>query len=478
MRRSGDAIRSNIRMGRRGRKSRGSVLIVALLLAGIIGISLSSYLKLAITSLRTANRSFYANSSINYAEMGIEQAMACFYSVSTGTAAATAWSGWTLDTATKAATRSFPTTAPYYYAAGPGTKAVVKIYVQKYDFSGTPLIVAKAIITPSEGSTIEKYVKVTLRSRSLFSNGLVARNLIDWAGHPSADSWVSDPDNDAATAAVAYSTAVRLANCTVGCISPTNGAIDLANGSVMGSVATGGGTISGSPTITGGITYDFSATFPTINAPNPATSNSIATSISTTTTFPRAGDAINTADNTYYYNFATGVGIGMNGGGKNVQIAADKKVVFVFDNHVGATAISIGGNAFLNLNAGANLQIYSNGNLDLSGNGVANANVSPSSCIIYGTRTTTGQTITVSGNGQLRAAVYAPNATVTANGGGSSGQIQGSIVAYAIDMNGGPDFHYDQSLGNLNAGAGVGVSQWKELQTAAERSAYSGYFNF
>jgi hypothetical protein len=98
--------------------------------------------------------------------------------------------------------------------------------------------------------------------------------------------------------------------------------------------------------------------------------------------------------------------------------------------------------------------------------------------LIYGTRDTVGQTITVSGNGQLRAAVYAPNATVTANGGGSSGQIQGSIVAYRIDMGGGPDFHYDQALGNLNAGAGVGVSQWKELQSAAERAAYAANLAF
>src|SRR4051812_37120704 len=150
MRHPGDAKWSNVRIGRRGKNSRGSVLIVALLLAGIIGISLSSYLKLAITSLRTANRSFYGNSSVNYAEIGIEQAMACFYTVSTGTAPETAWSGWTLNTTTKEATRTFPT-ALTSYSVGPGSTAQVKVYVQKYDYSGTPLIVAKAVVTPSEG---------------------------------------------------------------------------------------------------------------------------------------------------------------------------------------------------------------------------------------------------------------------------------------------------------------------------------------
>jgi hypothetical protein len=477
MKHPGEARRSRVRIAAPGKKSRGSVLIVALLLAGIIGISLSSYLKLAITSLRTASRSFYANSSVNYAEIGIEQAMACFYTVSAGTAAETAWSGWTLNTTTKEATRTFPG-ATAYFTAGPGSTAQVKVYVQKYDYSGTPLIVAKAVLTPSEGPALEKYVKITLRSRSLFSNGLVARNLIDWAGSPSADSWNSDPDNNPATAAVPYSTAIRLANCIIGCISATNGAIDLANGTLMGSVATGGGTVAGSPTITGNTTYDFSASFPSISTPAPTTANSVTTTINTTTTFPRGTDAMNASDTTYYYNFGTGAGIDVNGGGKNIQIDASKKVVFIFNNHTGATAFSIGGNAFMNVNTGATLKIYSNGNLELGGNGVANSNDSPSSFLIYGTRATTGQTITINGNGQLRAAVYAPNAAVTANGGGSGGDIQGSIVANAIDMNGGPNFHYDQALGNLNAGAGVGVSQWKELQTAAERSAYSGNFNF
>jgi hypothetical protein len=46
----------------------------------------------------------------------------------------------------------------------------------------------------------------------------------------------------------------------------------------------------------------------------------------------------------------------------------------------------------------------------------------------------------------------------------------GSVVAKSISMNGGTNFHYDEALGNLNGGGGYRTSQWKELQTAAERS--------
>jgi hypothetical protein len=448
-----------------------------MLIAGIIGISLASYLKLSITSLNSANRSFYANSSVDYAEIGIEQAMACFYNVTAGTAAATAWSGWTLNSGTGEATRTYPSTSTYY-TPGPGALAQVRVYVYNYTYTGSPYIVAKAIITPSTGLPIEKWVKITLRSRSLFSNGLVAKNIIDWAGHPSADSWNSDPDNNSATAAVPYSAAVRLSNCTVGCVSAANGAIDLATGTVMGNVATGGGTVAGSATITGTVSTDFSATFPAVAIPSPTTVNTPSGSVTGTTTFPSAavGNAMNASDNTYYYNFGSSYNIDLNGGGKNIQIAAGTKVVIILNNHAGTNAMSLGGNAYLTVNAGASLKVYTNGNLTLAGNGLANSNVEPSTLQIYGTRTTTGQTMTINGNGQLRAAVYAPFAAVTANGGGATGQIQGSIVAESIDMNGGPDFHYDQALGNLGAGVGVGVSQWKELQTAAERATYASKF--
>lgn len=458
------------------RTRRGSVLIVAMLIAGIIGISLASYLKLAITSLNSANRSFYANSSVDYAEIGIEQAMACFYSITTGTVAATAWNGWTLNSGTNEATRTFPSTSTYY-TPGPGARAQVRVYVNNYTYSGAPYIVAKSIITPATGQPIEKWIKISVRSRSLFSNGLVAKNIIDWAGTPSADSWNSNPDNDPATAAVPYSVAVRLSNVTVGCVSATNGAIDLANGTVRGNVATGGGTVAGSATITGTVSTDFSATFPAVSVPAPVTVNS-PTSVTGTTTFPSAavGNAINAADSTYYYNFGSAYNIDLNGGGKNIQIAAGTKVVFILNNHANNPAISLGGNAYMTVNAGASLKVYTNGNLTMAGNGVANSNVEPSTLQIYGTRTSTGQTITISGNGQLRAAVYAPFAAVTANGGGASGQIQGSIVAESIDMNGGPDFHYDQALGNLAGSVGVGVLRWKELQTAAERAVYASKF--
>jgi hypothetical protein len=38
--------------------------------------------------------------------------------------------------------------------------------------------------------------------------------------------------------------------------------------------------------------------------------------------------------------------------------------------------------------------------------------------------------------------------------------------------------HYDEALGNLSGGYPYGISQWKELQAAVDRDAYSTQLNF
>ena len=160
-----------------------------------------------------------------------------------------------------------------------------------------------------------------------------------------------------------------------------------------------------------------------------------------------------------------------------------RNVVIIMNSHSGADAIKFNGNDALTINNGSTLTIYTNGSIDTHGNAMINgptAGTNPcSSLIIYGTHNTAGgQSIIIGGNGQLNAAVYAPNATVELRGGGNAGQVLGSIVANTINMNGGTDFHYDEALGNLNSGGGYRVNRWKELQSAAERAAVSGHFNF
>jgi len=443
------------------------------MLSSIISISLVSYLQLSNTTLKIASRSFLSNSAIYISETGIELAMTCLTNNQVnGVALDTAWSSsvWTKNTTTHIATATFPTAAPNYFPLPANARGVVKVYVENYDLAGDPFIVAKSIITPGDsGPVINKYLKISLARRSLFTNGLVAKDSITWVGHPEADSW----NSAAASRAVAYSVGVRTANCTVGCV---NGNINLGSGGdVFGYTKTGtsgitsGGSVHGLGTTTHDatrVTTDFSANFPAITLPSPSLTHTLAR---VPTTLPGASGAA--SDGRHYFSWSSALG-GITG---NTTITGN--VTITMTGRASADAIRLTGTKTLTINSGASLTLYTDGDISAFGNGIANTSTAEK-FQIHGTATAAQfQTITVGGNGNLIAAIYAPNASVQLKGGGSSGNVMGSIVAKSISMNGGTNFHYDQALGNLNGG-GYRTSRWQELQTAAERAPYVTLLNF
>lgn len=452
-------------------ESKGSILIVALIMSAIIGVSLVSYLNLTQTSLKNANRSFLMMSGLDLAEIGVEQAMACFYDETTGIAAATAFAGWTQSTSSSphTATRTFSGYTPV-----PGATAIVKVYVQNFDNAASGVITVKAIITPASGPVIEKYVEVTMKPRGLFTNGLVAKNSVTWVGHPTADSWNSDPDGNSATAAVAYSVTVERAGCIVASV---NSSIALGSGgNVFGFTKTGpasttsGGSVHGLGTTTNDttrITNDFTATLPDPTVPSPSVINVLA---AVPSTLPLGTHSV-ASDGRYYYSWGSALS------GITANITITDKVTIIMVGRAGADAIRLTGTKTLTLSASGSVVLYTDGDIAAFGNGIVNGTTAEN-FLIYGTGTSAGsQSISVGGNGNLIAAIYAPNAAVALRGGGSSGEVMGSIVAKTIDMNGGTNFHYDEELGTLS-GSGTAVSKWKELQSAADRAPYATLFSF
>jgi hypothetical protein len=98
-------------------------------------------------------------------------------------------SGAAATTTNLTAIRTLPTVSLDQNAYG-----AIKIFVAGYDGNySTPLIVAQATVTPLDGSVpIVKIAAVTLKWVGFFANGVVAKNGIDWNGHPTADSWISN----------------------------------------------------------------------------------------------------------------------------------------------------------------------------------------------------------------------------------------------------------------------------------------------
>jgi len=174
------------------RSERGTVLIVALVLAAVIGVSLVSYIKLSTTSLRLSQRSFFSESANHLVEAGLEDALYCFNQMGSGVAVDVAWTTAMWNKSGVTAKRTMPT-----FPLDQGSSAVVKIYVNGYDGSiPSPIVVAKATITPFEGRPIVKIIQITLRkNQGLFASGVVAKNKVEWNGHLIADRWVSNATN-------------------------------------------------------------------------------------------------------------------------------------------------------------------------------------------------------------------------------------------------------------------------------------------
>jgi hypothetical protein len=474
---------------KRAQLSRGAVLIAALLLCAIIAISLVSYNNLATTALSSAQRSVLALTTVNVAEMGIEQAMASFYQVSIGTSTATAWSGWTLDSGANEARRTYPTAATYF-DLGANARAQVKIYVQSYTGTGSPVIVAKAILQPATGQAVLKYLKLTLAQRSLWSFGLVGKQSVQLNSNATADSWISDSDSNPSTAGVAYAAGLRRDNAAVGTVSATNGALALdSNASIYGTANTGGGNVTtnsnvriygasspASPKVdTSRIHKDFTFTFPAITVPTGDVVNTVSSSWRGGTSgspqvVPAPTDRV-ASDGKYYYSFGSGVNINMD---SNKVISITQPVVLLFASHSGVSTLHTSSNANINVTAGKTVDIYTNGNIALDSNNSINIGNDASKLAIYGTNATS-QSFVLSSNVSIYGTIYAPTASFQID---SNCKLYGVVIANTIQMDSNAAFHYDESLAGAGSGSGFRVTEWVELQSATERTTYEPKFSF
>ncbi len=467
---------------------RGSLLIVSLILAAIIGISIASYLKVGRNALIVANRALYNNGAINLAENGLEEAM---YSINRLVADPSY--SWTADgwTAVGATDMRRKWTGSTFDQNATGS---VSVYVYNFAGAAAPRIVARSSITlgGAASGAIEKWVEVQLTRTSKFANGLVAKDTIRFSGNnASVDSWNSDPDNNPATPAIPYSDAVRRANGSVGSISVSVNAVLVQNADIFGYVATGGampavgsqGLIGNFGAANGSIdmarvSLDFSANFDPVTAPS--TTNYTLGSISNDLDLPRVGDAP-AADGIYYYA-ATDIGFN----NKTLAIkrrigdTSPPKVVIKLSSTT--TSIDIGGGSgALTVQSGAKLQIYAPGDIKIAGSGAMNGGNTaltanqPQDLMIWGTKTAGVQDIQIAGNGALVGIIYAPQGSVKING---NGDVAGSVVANDITLVGNAAFHYDESLGNFGGSSPFRVTLWNELSSAASRATFSSVLSF
>lgn len=469
------------------RSQRGSLLIVSMIMSAIIGISIASYIRLGLQSQKISNRALYNNGAINLAENGMEEAM---YAINQMVLDDTyTWPGWTTDGNTSASSAWRKWSG---YTFDQNATGVVRVYVYNYTGVVAPRIVARSTVTlgGQASAPIEKWIEISLNKTSKFANGLVAKNNIRFSGgNVIVDSWNSDPDNNPATAAEDYSAATKRDNGSVGSISIAPASVDPGNGSIYGYAATGGAGITVGPQgrvgpfgtgdgeiADGHTSTDFSASFDPVNPPA-ATYTPIG-AIGGNYSLPTDAGASPAADGKYYIECPS---ISFNN--KTLTVEAGKEVILKLTST--GSAISIGGGSgAVNIAATGKLIVYTAGDIAIAGNGVMNGGTDnasanqPINFQLWGTKTSGTQSISIRGNGVFSGVIYAPQASISLNGGGSSGSVMGSIVANDITITGGANFHYDESLANFGGGNPYRVTAWRELTTAASRAAFSSVLNF
>lgn len=214
----------------------GSVLVVALLIAMIIGITLATFMDLSSATHRAVVRSGVWNSCIPLAESGIEEALTHVYLNSTNLES----QGWTKSTSGLTFTNGPTLTGTVYYK----TRSLNGgNFIAAIQSGASPTITVQGNLPKPLSTTdmLNRTVQVRTVGGALFARGLVARGNVNWNGSILSDSF--DSQNPTYSTGGLYDASKRKDNGSIGSV---EGSIDTgANGIIYGTAGTGPtGTIS------------------------------------------------------------------------------------------------------------------------------------------------------------------------------------------------------------------------------------------
>jgi len=425
----------------------GSVLVGAMVLAIIGGAVIAGYLKMSLKEYQLSQRTLKLQSTMNLAEAGLELGMNAINTKD--------WTGWT----SVGSNGKFRDLTDITFSDG----RVARIRVYLEDFNSTPILAAEGRVIEPNGDQLFKQVRVDMTSSGLFSNGLTAKDTINFNGNNvTVDAYDS-------TVGVWNYTLNREDEGSVASLSVDNGALDVGNGDIWGYLATGGGTydIGSSGSVMGAdtpsgvtedpsrISYDFKANLPDVSVPSLTVDH-------TTLAAGSIGDPFaswSSAPEVYHIS-----SFSMSG---NNTITVVGPTVIIVDGD-----FKLSGQAELNIvGTESYLEIYVGGDLDLTGKGVLNSEQKPEAFQVWGTAASgAGQTIKVAGNGDFAGILYAPNADLEIKG---NGNVSGAAVGEDITLTGNAAFHYDLNLKNLDSDGSFSISRWRELRGSSEKLDFS-----
>lgn len=260
-----------------------------------------------------------------------------------------------------------------------------------------------------ESRSVTGYIQTA--NTSAFLYGVFAKNSIALSGNAYTDAYNSDNGS--------YGGSNTFSRGDMGTDSASNGTVTLSgNAQIRGDVTTGVGstptsviTTSGNANVTGSKTAATASLNP--QAVTTATGSSGSLNISGNST-------VTLAAGTYNY-----------------------------------TSLSISGNG--RLSATGAVVIYVSGTVSIAGNGISTSSSKPPNMLIYSTGSSS---VSLSGNGNLYAGIYAPNSAVSNSG---NGALYGAVVSRTYAQSGNGAIHFDEALQNVGgSGNTSSLLSWQE----------------
>lgn len=208
----------------------GSVLVVTLLIAMVIGITLAAFMDLSGAAHRSVIRSGVWNSCVPLAEAGIEEALTHVYLNSTNLAT----QGWTLAGSGVTMSNGVTITNAVYTKSRSLNGGN---YIATIQSGATPTITVQGNLPKPLSTTemISRTIQVRTVGGALYARGLVAKGNVNWNGSILSDSF--DSQNPTYSTGGLYDATKRNDNGSIGSV---EGNIDVgANGTIYGTAGTG-----------------------------------------------------------------------------------------------------------------------------------------------------------------------------------------------------------------------------------------------
>jgi hypothetical protein len=463
-----------MRIATRKSKHQGSVLLITLMTAWVIGIALVSYLTLVANQNRRTYHSLTWTTCIPVLEAGIEEALTQIKYTGIDNLGANQWSFNASDQLYHK-TRPINNDGSYYDVAiqpidprgEPNGPVIFSTgYVLAPAGTGAPLggdtafgmILGTVSGSLSQSSPVfvSRTVRVTTIRQGQSPGGLNARGHIIFSGGAYFDSFDSTDPNGSSNGK--YDPARRKANAKAVTNLGTGAAINVGGGRIYGSVSTGpDGIVTVGSGAVGDLAFIPSSTEKIQQGHERNDANLEFDDVQAPFTYgsgltPVTGTALlGGLLNTYTWLLDSGnyqLGSVSISGGRTMLVTGNA-TLYVNGN------FSTSGNGGLVIAPGASLKLYIAGTGSFSGNGIVNNAGLARSLSIYGLNSC--RSIAYSGISEFIGTVYAPHADFRFSG--ASGAF-GAFTGETINVSGGAHVAYDEDL--RNTGDFV-MESWNEI---------------